>query len=378
MPLALLASLAVLGTSNPARAQSPIAFGQGRLGTTACHASSRYSFAANVGDYVVAHVVEIRDHGGVCCSACFCYELCLTLTDPNGLPVTSNCAPPSGNNPNHRQRTKIGPLPLPSSGTFELVVADHDNCGRGEFLVFLQRTSEPGLAIDLLDADSLLGVVNAPGETTTYRFAGTGGDRVTIDMATQIGGVVPQLEVFDPLGRLFAAPGNGAVDSTLPLAGQYTVLAYSNVEETGTYRLDFNRSPASAHNYCRTSPNSAGAGARILFAGSTSVAANDLSLLVRGCPQASSGFFFLGRNAVQQPIGDGLLCIGGPVLRFGPLVSSSMGAAVLALDNADTTSSAHVITPGSSWRFQYFYRDPALPGGAGFNFSDGLLVLFGV
>ena len=33
------------------------------------------------------------------------------------------------------------------------------------------------------------------------------------------------------------------------------------------------------------------------------------------------------------------------------------------------------ITVGSSWAFQYWYRDPGF-GSAGFNFSDGLWVTF--
>jgi hypothetical protein len=32
------------------------------------------------------------------------------------------------------------------------------------------------------------------------------------------------------------------------------------------------------------------------------------------------------------------------------------------------------ITAGTSWSFQLWYRDPAGPGGSGFNLSDGLRV----
>ena len=34
------------------------------------------------------------------------------------------------------------------------------------------------------------------------------------------------------------------------------------------------------------------------------------------------------------------------------------------------------ITPGSTWYFQFWYRDPQGPGGTGFNTSDGLEVRF--
>ena len=39
-------------------------------------------------------------------------------------------------------------------------------------------------------------------------------------------------------------------------------------------------------------------------------------------------------------------------------------------------SGAGQITAGSTWNFQYWYRDPQLPGGSGFNLSDALQVLF--
>ena len=46
-----------------------------------------------------------------------------------------------------------------------------------------------------------------------------------------------------------------------------------------------------------------------------------------------------------------------------------------ALDLSDPPSAAGLITPGSTWNFQAWFRDPT-DGLAGYNFSSGLQVTF--
>ncbi len=133
--------------------------------------------------------------------------------------------------------------------------------------------------------------------------------------------------------------------------------------------------------YCVSSWNSVGAGARIGATGSTSVAANDLVLTVDGGPPGKVGVFFYGPKAVQLPLGDGQLCVAGGsvgIRRLAPpLLLDPAGSGSRALDLAALPQppAPDAITAGSTWRFQFWYRDPT-GGPAGSNLSDALLGIF--
>jgi hypothetical protein len=126
-------------------------------------------------------------------------------------------------------------------------------------------------------------------------------------------------------------------------------------------------------NYCVTSPNSVGAGSLISSTGSASVGANDLVLHATAAPSSVSGLFFFGFAETQSPFGNGQLCVAGAIQRLP--VSSTNGSGDAA-HNLDITSMqvGGTITPGTTAKFQYWYRDPGV--GAGFNLTDGLSVDF--
>jgi len=134
--------------------------------------------------------------------------------------------------------------------------------------------------------------------------------------------------------------------------------------------------------YCETSPNSAGAGARMGFRGTTSLAANDLVLTVDDGAHDQYGFFFYGPLPQSVPAGDGRLCVHAGILklfRILPAVQTDgMGGVSLALDNTAPPmgSGPGAFEPGDTWYFQYCYRDPGGPLGSRFNFSDGLMLRF--
>ena len=127
--------------------------------------------------------------------------------------------------------------------------------------------------------------------------------------------------------------------------------------------------------YCRTSPNSLGAGARMACEGSASLAFDDLVLAAHLAAPRQPGQFFFGRDAIERPFGEGFLCVGGDeVLRLPPVETDFLGSAVFAL-GLDVPPAAGRITAGSTWKFQFWYRDPGW-GGSRFNLSDGLAVTF--
>ena len=123
-------------------------------------------------------------------------------------------------------------------------------------------------------------------------------------------------------------------------------------------------------NYCVLSPNSAGPGAEIRGEGSTSLAAANLTLEANGCPAKQNGLFFYGSTQVQIPFGDGYMCAVGNIKRCPLLTTSAVGTASheLSYDHSP-------ITAGSTWNFQFWFRDP-LAGGSGFNLSNGLTATF--
>jgi len=133
--------------------------------------------------------------------------------------------------------------------------------------------------------------------------------------------------------------------------------------------------------YCVTSPNSVGAGALITTEGSTSVCASDFSLSVSGAPKNILGSFYYGPQQEQLPFGNGWRCVGGGttgIFRLLPVSSTgSGGSASRTLDftKAPVGAGPGQISAGSSWCFQFWYRDPA-GGGSGFNLSDAVQVTF--
>ena len=105
---------------------------------------------------------------------------------------------------------------------------------------------------------------------------------------------------------------------------------------------------------------------------STSIAANDLALVVYGCPPFRPGLFFYGAFQTQIPFGEGYLCTTGNQHRLQPaLRTDDLGNARYFVDFTDPGSAASLIQPGMELNFQFWYRDPQTVG-HGFNLSNAL------
>ncbi|MBL8862965.1 MAG: endonuclease/exonuclease/phosphatase family protein [Planctomycetes bacterium] len=153
--------------------------------------------------------------------------------------------------------------------------------------------------------------------------------------------------------------GNGVADTTDIALGNAPDLNGNQVPDT---------CECFAMNFCATAPNSVGAGAIMESAGSLSLSANNLVLLAHDAPPNASALYFYGPNETQVPFGNGWRCIGNPITRLGILQIDPLGTAYYPLDFQ--SGSLTQITPGTSWSFQLWYRNPA-GGGAGFNLSNG-------
>lgn len=129
-------------------------------------------------------------------------------------------------------------------------------------------------------------------------------------------------------------------------------------------------------NYCLSLPNSTGQSAAITFAGSNSVAANDLVLHASSCPPGQVGLFFYGSAQVFVPFGSGIRCVGGQLFRLQPtLTTGGGGNASMALDINAPGNPPGQFSVGQTWNFQLWFRDPG-DGAAGTNQTDGLEVKF--
>ncbi len=125
-------------------------------------------------------------------------------------------------------------------------------------------------------------------------------------------------------------------------------------------------------NYCLSIENSSGRSASIGSSGSTSILTNDFELTCEGSPANTVGIFFYGPEQVLFPFGDGLRCVGGPLVRTGVVATNGAGLASLPFDLGPTSG----VQPGTTQNFQFWFRDAGGPGGTGFNVSDGLQVMF--
>jgi len=132
---------------------------------------------------------------------------------------------------------------------------------------------------------------------------------------------------------------------------------------------------AGPNRYCVAAPNSVFAGgATIAVQGSAVVGQGEFLLEVPALlPFNQFGLFIYGQGQVQQPAGDGFLCV-SPFFRLPIQPVDIFGSVRRVLDFSQLPAAGQIL-PGSTWNFQFWYRDPQA-GGSGFNFTDAIEVTF--
>lgn len=128
--------------------------------------------------------------------------------------------------------------------------------------------------------------------------------------------------------------------------------------------------------------NSTGNGGLMVANGSTSVGADDLTLVMTQLPANKAGILIMSRGA-QTPVtlGDGLLCLTGPVYRYlgtntGAGGTMTFGPGLVALSHANFPPLGH-IAAGNSFYFQGWHRDPQGPCGVRTNMTNAARINFG-
>lgn len=127
--------------------------------------------------------------------------------------------------------------------------------------------------------------------------------------------------------------------------------------------------------------NSTGSGGLLSASGTTSVASDDLVLAATDLPSAKIGLVYMGTLPAFAPFADGLRCVGGQTYRYGAQSSGGSGSITLGPGLAALSCSSFpasgCIAAGTTWRFQFWHRDPDGPCGSGSNVTNGLAVTFG-
>ena len=120
--------------------------------------------------------------------------------------------------------------------------------------------------------------------------------------------------------------------------------------------------------YCLTQPNSTGGASVLVATGSLAVADNDVSFVVSGLPNSQFAYFLMSATTATIPVASGLLCLGGPQIRFNQdvLNSGTSGGVSFSPDLTNLPQGTTVL-PGETWHFQLWHRD-----GPTSNFSSSL------
>lgn len=165
-------------------------------------------------------------------------------------------------------------------------------------------------------------------------------------------------------------------------------------DNVGIDNLTFGEQPDSGAfgftTYCEgtaaqgANPNGTGHRGILRAFGSSSIAANDLSLTATGLPLTSFGFFITSQTQgfFAQPGGSaGNLCVAGAIGRYvGPgqiQNTQGTGAIALDLDLAQMPTPTGLISAqvGESWNFQAWHRDQQA-GVATSNFTEAISLTF--
>jgi len=184
------------------------------------------------------------------------------------------------------------------------------------------------------------------------------------NQATQISTGSAPYAIFTP------DPTASGIDSL-----SFQVTTASGTSAVGVVTLIYKPECPLPQSYCSSLANSSGQGALISSSGPGSISENALVLNVDQTPSGVPGVFFFGVTQISAPFGDGLRCVGGMTFRMNPPVfADGTGHVSRALD-LNAPPLVGQVAPGSSWNFQFWFRDAAA-GGAGFNLSDGLHIEF--
>lgn len=132
---------------------------------------------------------------------------------------------------------------------------------------------------------------------------------------------------------------------------------------------------------CTSLPNSTGQVGSVRAQGcGTSLDNGAVELVAEGLPVDEPGFFMMSDQSASTPIGGGVLCLGGPVLRLadedGIIAPTGPTGQVRRVFDLASLPAAFQVTAGSTWLFQFIHRDSAQASAAGPQLTSSIGVTF--
>ncbi len=120
--------------------------------------------------------------------------------------------------------------------------------------------------------------------------------------------------------------------------------------------------------YCLAVANSTGVPSILAATGSLTISDNDVNLVVLGLPQGEPAMMLMAATTWHAPLGNGLLCLGTPQVRFdGQILNSGPTGSVSLSPDLTNLPQGTVVQPGETWTFQLWHRD-----GSSSNLSSSL------
>lgn len=234
-----------------------------------------------------------------------------------------------------------------------------------------------------LDLDTTCTASPDPGVTDhLVCFRTDRGRVVSIGLDGWTGGSTLDLTFPDlALGRVSLArtvDGSGAILGTLAAvddgAGgtRITVDLTPTAANARAVYVELHASPGET--YCAATTNSSGSAATVTGAGPARVDRGGFELTAGPCPPHQFGLWFYGPDPLQHPLGNGTLCIGGSLVRL-PVVEIDGGGFNHQAVDETTAPTAEDLVTGSTWHFQFWFRDPTAAPAAS-NLSAGYRVRF--
>ncbi|QDV04740.1 hypothetical protein Poly30_02330 [Planctomycetes bacterium Poly30] len=157
-------------------------------------------------------------------------------------------------------------------------------------------------------------------------------------------------------------PGSPCIDSGDPASA---VDPDGTRADVGAFAFDPNVGAPIGMTSCIANVNSTGASAALVARGSTVAADDRVTLHVEDSPGGALGYFLSSQTPDSTSLGggsQGLLCLGGNVLRFSASVLDDRGTGVVSFHpRLGAFPQGTVAMAGETWLFQYWFRD-ANPG----------------